>query len=385
MGIVNNFISHSLFKNKELNQFSLSVFLMHFGESLISIFVPIYFYTRGVEIYQIIFFYFLVSFFFLLFSFLGVRVVAKVGEKRAILISSPFLILYYLGLFYFNQFSFLFYLLPLLLSLRMILFNYGYHLIFINSSCYKKRGREVAGFGVVTLMATFLAPYVGGLLADFNFNILFLLSSFLMIVGTFPLFFSKDKKEKVNFKLKDVVVNILSKKERGNTVSFCGYAIESIICRTVWPIFIFIVVGTIYRTGLVMSLSALVSVAAFYFIGHLADKVDRVKLIKIGNIFYIFVWIGRSFVSTFSGIFLVDTYRNIVIKILHVPWSAHSYDLSKKGDYFEFVVRREIIFNAIRILVMPALITLFYFNFHPFMLSFLIAGLFSFGYMFINK
>ncbi len=69
---------------------------MNFGESLINIFVPIYLFNQGYEIYHIIIFYFLVSFYFLVFSYSGAKLVGKIGEKHSILISTIFLITYYL-------------------------------------------------------------------------------------------------------------------------------------------------------------------------------------------------------------------------------------------------------------------------------------------------
>lgn len=385
MSLLNNAIHFKFFKNKEMNHFYWSVFIMTFGGSLINIFVPIYLYNLGFKITQILFFYFLVSFYFVIFSYLGAKVTAKIGEKHSILVSTPFLIAYYIGMIFVGTYNFLLFILPLLLASRMMLFNYGYHLNFINHSEKRRRGQELALFGIVTLLATISAPYLGSLLASINFGILFIISSCLILLGTTPLFFSKDKYERISFSMHSLFQKIKSKENRGNFISFSGYAVESIIGRTIWPIFLIIIIGTINKTGLVISVSMLISLLAFHFVGKLTDKLDKVKLLKIGTMLYFFAWVGRIFANTAYKVLFIDSYKNLSEKILHLPWSAHSYDIAKRKDYFEFIVSREIIFNLARIFVFPILMLIFWIGFYPFISSFIIAGIFSLGYIFIEK
>ena len=385
MSHFNNYIHYDFFKNKELNAFYLSIAVITFGESLISIFVPIYLYMLGYSIPTIIMFYFLVSFNFVIFSYFGAKIVSRVGDKHSILLSVPFAILYYFGLLLLESNIILFYFLPFLLAFRMIFHNYGYHLNFINHSKKKKRGKELALIGIIILMATAVAPFLGGILATDHFSILFLLGAFLMVIGTFPLFFSKDKHEKINFSAKDLTRQITAKSERGNLISFSGYAMESIIGRTIWPIFLIIILQTTAKTGFIFSASMFISIFLFYFIGKITDEKNKIKLLKIGTVMYFFAWVGRIFANTSYKILFIDSYKNISEKVLYLPWSAHSYDLAMRKDCFSFIVSREIIFNASRVLFLPFIALIFWLDFNPFVISFFIAGLFSIGYVFIKK
>lgn len=385
MSHLNNYIHYDFFKNKELNIFYLSIAIITFGESLINIFVPIYLYKLGYSIPVIIMFYFFVSLNFVFFSYFGAKIVSRIGDKHSILFSTPFAVLYYIGLLLLENNTVIFWILPFLLALRMIFYNYGYHLNFINHSERKKRGKELASIGVITLTMTATAPFLGGILATDHFFLLFLLSAFLMLAGTFPLFFSKDKHEKINFSAKDLTRQITAKSERGNLISFSGYAMESIIGRTIWPIFLIITLQTTIKTGSIFSASMLISICLFYFIGKITDKKNKIKLLKIGTVMYFFAWVGRIFANTSYKILFIDSYKNISEKVLHLPWSAHSYDLAMRKDYFSFIVSREIIFNVSRILFLPFIALIFWLNFNPFLISFLIAGLFSIGYVFIKK
>ncbi|MEW5897430.1 MAG: hypothetical protein AB1668_07075, partial [Nanoarchaeota archaeon] len=211
------------------------------------------------------------------------------------------------------------------------------------------------------------------------------IGSVLLVVGTLPLFFSKDGYEKIKFTRRDLWKAIFSKKEKGALVSFSGFAVESIIGRTIWPVFLITVLATVSKTGFVIALSMAVSLLVFYLVGKITDKCNKMRLIKLGTFLYFFAWIGRVFANSTLRIFLIDSYKNVIEKVLHVPWAAKSYDLAMKRGYFRFLVGREIIFNLSRIVVLPFLILIFYIDFYPFVLSFVIAAVFSLGYLFLDK
>ena len=392
MSLLTHFYHHHFFRNKELNHFYLSVAIMSFGEALINIFVPIYFYKLGYPVYIIIFFYFLVSLSFVIFSYWGAKIVSKIGIKHAILWSTPFLILYYLGLKLLGGQPWLFFILPLLVSWRAILYNYGYHLNFITHSENKSRGMAISFIGILSIAVYILAPLIGGFIAYHSFALLYLIGSCVLILGTLPLFFTKDSYEKLSFTAGGIFREIFSRENRGMLISFSGYAVESIIGRVIWPIFLIIILITVQKTGLLITLSMVFSVIVFYIIGKITDKYDRIKLLRVGALFYTLGWIGRIFANSPLKIFIVDSYKNIAEKVLHVPWAAHSYDLFvKKGlfsiqkKHFRFIVAREVVFNLARVVVMPLLILIFFIGLNPFMLSFIIASVFSIGYVFLNR
>lgn len=372
-------------KNKKLETFYWSMFIMTFGISLINVFIPIYLFNAGFHIHQILFFYFLVSLYFVLLAYPGAKITAKIGAKYSILISTLFLILHYIGLIFIDSYNFLFILLPLLFSLRMVFFNYGYHLHFIKCSSTINRGQEIATAGIITSLAIISAPYIGSLLATIHFSILFLISSVLIFLGSLPLFFSKNIKIDIYFSRRSIFRRMYAKEFRGNCISFSGYAIESFIGRVIWPIFLIILIGTLDKTGFIISISTLVSLLAFHLIGKLTDTFNKIKLLKIGTFLYVLAWIARIFADTAGKVFYIDSYKNLSEKILHLPWSAHSYDLAERGNYFEFIVSREIIYNLSRVLFLPILILLFWIDFFPFTISFIIASVSSLGYIFINS
>ena len=91
--------------------FYLSVFFMYLANGMIAIFVPVYLYHLNYPIWQIIIFYTLVSLSFVILSLAGARLVSRIGVKYSILLSTFFLIAYYLLLNYIDRWSIIFFVL----------------------------------------------------------------------------------------------------------------------------------------------------------------------------------------------------------------------------------------------------------------------------------
>ncbi len=384
MSLLENFSFHEFFRNKEMNNFYLAVAIMTFAEDLISIFIPIYLFKLDYPIYSILIFYFLMALWFVIFSYPGAKTVARTGIKRSMVISVLILILCYTGLAALKRNPILFFVLPLLFSWRMIFYNYSYHLNYIIHSNRKKRGAEVSFLAAMTILVNVLAPLIGGIIALYaGFLALYATGALLLLIGTLPLSLHNERFEKLKFTQNDLWKEIMARK--GTLISFSGYAVESIIGRTIWPVFLISIVVTTARTGLIVTLSMLASLLIVYYSGKITDTYDRQRLLKFGTVLYFFAWIGRIFAGTFLKIFIVDSYKNIAEKIIHIPWTAKSYDLAMRRGYFRFIVGREIIYNISRVIIMPILILIFYVDINPFSLSFAIAALCSLGYFFLEE
>lgn len=377
---------HHFFLNKDINELYVSVAIMSFATSLIAVFVPIYLYQLGYSLESIIFYYIIVSAFFLLFSFPAAKVVSKLGVKHSMLLSMPFLIAYYIGLMFIGQQPILFYLLPIVYPMHTVLYNYGYHLNFIEHSDKAVYGREIAFLRICSNVMSFIAPLIGAMIIVlFNFNVVYLVGSALLLVSTLPLFLTTEVFEEIDFSIKSLARFVFSRKNVYLNLSFVGYAVESIINRIIWPVFLVLVMGSIAMVGGIISLTLFVSLIFIYYIGNLTDKRDKGLIISIGTVLHAVGWFGRLFVGSPLSIFTVDTYKNMAQTTLQLPWSALSYELAKRENYFEFIVAREIVFNLARVAILPMLVFLIYYIGFGFQTCFVVAAVFSLMYILIKR
>jgi len=375
-------------KHKEMNELYVSYGILNFALGLISIFVPIYLYKLNYSVSAILFFFFLNSLSFVLFSYWGARIVARVGVKHAMLITIPIFILFFLGLQFIQAFPILFFILPILRAVKMSLYNYSFHLNFIQHSDCKSRGKEVTIIQGLEVAAAILSPFIGGLIISYtSFSVLFLIGSVILFLAMIPLFLTKDSYEKITFEKKSLILGIFKKDNLNFIYSFSGYAVESWIGMILWPIFLVVMLFSVESIGALTSLTAIMTFATFYFVSRATDKKDKRELLRLGTILYFFGWIGRIFVTGFASMFFIDTYKNLTQHILTIPWTAYSYDLAVKKNYFKFIVQREIIFNLSRTLVLFALMLLFFLTniTYAFIISFAIAAFFSLFYIALNK
>lgn len=369
----------SYFKD-DMNLMYISTFLTGLAAGLISIFVPIYLYSLKYSIIEIILFYFLTSFYFVLFSVVGVKVVSKIGVKHSLLLSTPFTICFYFGLNY--LITDFFYLIPIFSALGTILYNFGYHLNFIEHAKSGSRGKQLSYIDIVGIVASVLSPVLGGLIIHFfGFNYVFWIGSFLLFISILPLFLTADRFEKsTDIDLKKMLFFLKKKMGIGNFLSFSGYAVESSIGRIIWPIFLIILFVNVETVGFLVTVSIFTSILIYYFLGKVIDKSDKKKFLKFGSMFYFFGWVGRIFVDSIFKVIFIDSYKNLSEKFLILSWSAKSYDLAIREKYFRFIVAREITFSLARIFVLPFIALIFFIDFHPFKISFIVAAFFTLLY-----
>ncbi|KKW07356.1 MAG: Major facilitator superfamily [Candidatus Moranbacteria bacterium GW2011_GWE1_49_15] len=372
---------HHFLKNKEMNELYISYAIFQFAVGIISIFEPIYLYKIGYSVTEILFYFLLVSVYFLAFSFLGTKIVSRLGVKHTMLSAVPLYIVYFLGLKFVAQAPVLFFVMPFFKAVKMQLYNYGFHLNFVEHSDRKKEGREVALIQMGALLAGGLAPFFGGMIIKFySYPVLFGAGSVLLAVSMIPLFLTEDRHEKISFNKKDLFKGVLKKENRGALLNFSGYAVESWIGFILWPIFLYVIFKDTESVGLAASLSTVLTIALFYVVGKKTDNANKEKMLRAGSVFYFFGWAARLFAYNFTSVFFIDTYKNLSMKFIQVPWSAYFYEEAKKRNYFYFIVEREIIFHFARIIAVPFLMAIFYFNVAPYQIAFSIAALASLFY-----
>jgi MFS family permease len=374
-------------KHKEMNELYASYGILNFALGLISIFIPIYLYQLGYSVTTILFFFFLNSVSFVIFSYWGARIVARLGVKHAMLTTIPIFIAFFLGLRFIQDFPILFFILPILRSLKMILYNYSFHLNFIQHSDRKHRGREVSIMQAMEVTAGIISPFLGGVIIKYySFPVLFIAGSVILLLAMVPLFLTKDTYEKITFDKKNLILGIFKKENLNFIYSFSGYAIESWIGMIIWPIFLFTLFANVASIGAITSITTLLTFVIFYFVGKATDRKDKRKLLRFGTILYFFGWVGRIFVSGFSSMLFIDTYKNLTQHIVMIPWSVCAYDIAAKRNYFKFIIQREIIFNISRALVLLGLMLVFFLtDNYAFTISFLVAAFFSLFYVALNK
>jgi|SRR3989344_2731630 len=377
------------FRNREIDALYIILALSNLAQGLISIFVPIYFWELGFEIHRILYFYFIDALYFVSFLLLLLPLIKRLTDKKMIILSIPFSVIYYLGLNYIDSYPILFYILPLFLTLNRIFFNSGYHINF--SSVFDKKyvGREVGFRNMVGQLVQFSAPFIGGtLISLFGFKFTFNVGVLILFLMIIPLLFFPERKIVGELSTKSLFIILKDKKILPYSLSSIGYASVTMVGRIIWPLFIFINIENIRNFGGIISLGLLAGLITTYLVGYLSDSGFREKLLSLTAIISSVIWLSRTFIT---GILLISGNHilgNIVNNGLMVSWSSQFYDISRKTKSKSlFIISQDFLYNFSRIFFLPLLMLISYLMKIEqfFSISFVIAALVTLMYFNANK
>ncbi len=368
--------------SREMRELYWSVGLMDLGIAAVALFEPIFLFTLGYSLQEILMFYLvLYGIYALLLPFFG-RLVGRIGYEHSILYSQFFLIASYLLLFGISQYPVLFFIAPLFFAIQKSLYWPAYHADFATFSKQGQRGRAVGYMETLSTIVYVIGPFIGGMILLWtNFGVLFIVGSTLFILSALPLMRIQEVYTKIDYSYKDVVRQLFDKEHRRSFLSFLGFG-EELIVLTVWPIFIYVVVGDFLEVGILVGLATLLTAVTVLFLGKFADRLNRVEMIRVGTISYFVSWIVRGIAATTWQLFCFDSLSRLSKEVLFVPFEAITYSKARRVGPLSYAVFYEQSLSIGKFLA--ALIVYFVVSFttSPWFISFAVAGLFSLLYLF---
>ncbi len=376
------------FRNKEVDALHFTLSIIEFATGLAGIFIPIYLWELGEPLWRILFFYLLLSLFFVLGALVFMPVIRRFDDKLLMLASIPFISIYFFGLKFLPQIPFLFYVLPIFSAFSSLFFNTGYHIDFSGAADGDALGREIGARYMITSLVRLGAPFLGGfIIATAGFSKVFTLSTGLLLLSVLPLFFFKRHPVSPDVSIRSVWFYLKHKELAPFTVSGAGHAMEVMVGAVVWPIFMFVVLGSIEKLGGIISAGLLGGAVITFIIGFVADAGRRRRVITWSGLIIVAVWFLKIFSRTPLTVALNQITNHTAGSSLMVAWSSQYYKLARTlPSASSFILSRELLYNIARV---PFFAVLMFLSIHLehnvfFYTSFILAGLISFLYLAAN-
>lgn len=349
---------------KELREIYVCIFIRTLAMSMIGIFVPLYLLKElSYSLKDVVYFYIMVVAVFAIFSPLAARVSLKIGLRKSILASVPFYLGFYALLYSLKIYNWPLSLIAVVLAIASGLFWFAFNIEFAKFSDKEHRGEEVGFWYSSAVVIGLLGPLVGGLILTFyNFKILFILVSILLIGSVIPLFFYKEIHAKeINKQISLSLKTIFKKSRVRDGLSYIGDGIREYASGIFWPIFIFYLIGAYLTLGAIVSGAGVFTAIFTYFIGRSSDSFKKISMVKAGSVLDCVSWIVRIFARTALQLFGVTVFGGISFMLIDVPFSAMVYDKANKAkagivNYFIF---REIMLSIGRILLLLLILVSF--------------------------
>jgi MFS family permease len=350
-------------ENKSLRAIYIMNSVQAFGSSLIGIFVPIYLLNLGYPLTQIFFFFILQYIIVVIASFLAAHFSNRYGLEKTLSFRFPFLFIFLVMLLLLENYNIPLWLIALIGGLETSLYFTPLHILFARNVEAKKVGESLGRYFAIPKLLGVVGPIIGGVIAYFfGFKFLFLLAIIIFLLSIIPYLNVKQTKTNFIFNVFDIV-KLYKKYPKyfwAEVIDNIGEEVDGII----WPIFIFLFVGSVVSVGTVGTLVGLGSFAFTLFIGKAADKYDKKYILKCAAVSFFLIWLFRYFISNEFLFYFSTLISGFTMTMFVIPFTALIYNTAKennKNKVEEFIVFREIPVAIGRIIIF-SLALLFVYN-----------------------
>lgn len=376
------------FQSKELDEIYIGNALRSFAGSMISIFIPIYLFTLGNSFTNILWFYLLTHLFGIGVVILSFKLIHRIGAKHLIFISTIFQIGFFVLLQLMSTTYIPLAVLALVNAIHLYFFWLPFNIIFARSSSNKEGGTQLGIMTVFSSALTIIGPLVGGIITtqfSQGYLILFIFASVLLLISGLVYLFSHDSKEihKINLRKS---LDVISKRDK---LALTGNRIRTFTLAILWPMFMFLILGTTVSIGAILSGANLLLVILTAYVGRLSDKKDKNKLLKFGSIFHSGSAAFRGFATSLGSIAAFQVLGAFTFAFMNIPFRSMVYQRSREHSVSAFMFSQEFFFRIVTIIFIACLIILTTF-FTPLVvmgIAFMLAGFgtIMMNYMQMNK
>ncbi len=374
---------------REIGELYASVGIANFALTIVSIFEPIFLYAViHLTIPQILWFNGIVYLVYLVGIVFGGKIAARFGYSHGILFSIPPQILYWVFLYAGQDNHHLLWVAPIFYGINKSLYWPAFDASVSRFAQNQQRGREYSVLYAIINLASIAGPFFGGLLSQhFGIRLTFVIASAIYTCSFVPLFLQKEVflPKPYHYRHTWELFKTFPKKFLG----YLGFG-EEMILLNVWPVFIFIIVGSYEKSGLLVTIATFIATVLAVYIGKVADMYNKRFLLKVGSFFYFLFWLFRLVALTPYTVFAADSLSRTGKDLVSIPLTTLTYQRAQETHIMRYVVFYEQSLAVGKIL--SVIIGSFLFNLalalgfsltSAFMVLFMLAACFSLLYMFL--
>lgn len=348
---------HQLFRMRftELNEIFAVMSLRSFAVSMIGIFVPIYMYTLGYSLQEIFLLHIIMFFIEFAFELVAAQVISKLGPKHSIALSMPFLVAHFWLLSTVPQYHWPLWLIAAAGGISLALYWQGYNYDFSRSKTKNGATKDISRLYIMLAVLGAIAPFVGGTIATyFGFQALYGVVIGLLMIVFLPLIWFKEKQRSRplnsgSIKLSDIYRDILA---------YGGSGMEASVTMIIWPLFVFAIVGTVQKVGIITSLTVILSIMVTYFVGKKVNNGNRHNFVKYGGLVDSLTYIVIIFVDTFGQILSLNFVRALIGSLRSAPFTSEYYLHADERSRSEYILAMECGIDFARISMFSSLFLL---------------------------
>lgn len=322
---------------KEIEHLYAATAIGNLSQAIIGLFEPIFLYhVLGLSIVEVLLFIGTVYALYFFFIPLGAKIASRYGYAHSIFFSIPFQILFWFSLVGSQYHIEYLYVAPILFAIQKSLFWPAWHSTMARFANGKQVGREFSVMYAIMSLMQILGPLIGGFLSMFlGVTSIFIVGSIIYLCSAIPLFWSKEIFVPHMYQYSDTWK--LIKKYPARFMGYLGFG-EELLVMTIWPIFIFIIIGNYQDVGALVTVATLIATGLSLIIGIYSDQHSKRTILRIGGFFYILSWLARIPVISGFGAFITDSISRTAKTLVFIPLSAMTYERAETSHILPYIV-----------------------------------------------
>jgi len=333
------------------------------ASGFVGLFLPVFLLQQYQSLEITIWFYLVGWVMYMFLVVPGAKMMNILGIKEALMLSLPFLAIFYVALYFFENDILSWTIVSLVtLTFYRMLYWIPFHTDFARLTQTKNRGKQLAMLDAFSSLLGIVIPVISGfLIMQFGFQLVFVIVIILILVAIIPLNFLPKVTEKFTWSYKKTWREFFARSNRKMMVTYMADGAENWIGGVLWPIFIWqLLEGKYLEVGALTSIITLIAVVLKLVIGDYTDKINKRKLMNFGSVLYSIGWIVKMFITTAFHIFMASTYHAFALILLRTPFDALVYEKAADSGHYldEYSALREMYLQFGRAVVMIIILVL---------------------------
>ncbi len=308
--------------------------------SCVSVYVPIYFLTRGYSLMEVVGYYALLHISGLIVALTIIpRLIERFGLIRVFKLNYPFEIAYFALLSLLPFLSLPIYFLAIIGGMATFFYWVPLNILLIKNTDFDKMGTDLANFFALPKLFSIVGPLIGAALVYLvGFWSTFLIAMFGLMLSYLPLVGISVSEISVVFNFQQAWEKIKQRKFLFFLEGFDNIIEES---EWFWGIYVFLIVGSLAVPGFVGSLETIGAVLFTLFIGKRANHSDR-KIVLWSALGLMLISAARIFVESQTAAYVVSIVASFAMTAFLISYFSVIYRAVKGDDEEEFIILREI-------------------------------------------
>lgn len=320
----------------EMGELYVSLMLRSLAIGVGGLFVPIYLFELGYPLLFIAAFFLLAAVIRFPLEIMNGFLIARFGAKHILSGSYIMAMLYFLALYAIPAWNGWWLIASVLLALEMSWFWSSYNVHSGHSRSRNHGAQQIGKLLILKRVAAAAGPFIGGVIAAaFGVEYSLLLAAALLLGAIHPLLRTEDYYDRHEFHFR-----LLPIFRTG--VAYIGYQFNSFAGVYLWPLFMFLALGTYDDIGFILSITAVIMSLLAIYAGKLTDKGKDSILLSGGTILAAIANLGRAWASGFGQFFGVNLASDIASNFLVVSFTEDLHRQADNNERLNYIVNLQI-------------------------------------------